>query len=358
MTGTLDAMPRCEYLDGSDQRIVIGQPYAAPDGNGALIYTCLVAGDSRKNLGGCPNANIGNPASSFSGNKYQLEEDLPASTFPIRRVYNSKQFPTENSGFGRGWTASFEQKIKRLSATEVEISRADGRAFKFFEVSGVFTPEADGKGRLIKQVGIGWMYFDDGHVDFFDAGGEFVQRRLSNGASVTLTFSNVDFYGPGSTPSRKLTKVSDHLGREFNLIYGATGFITRISGGGSFVDYSYDSARNLSARTISGVARTYIYDEPAYSSAPFAHALTGVVDESGNRFATYRYSADGKATSTEHSGGANAYSLSFGSSTSTTVTDPLGVSRAYSFEVSHGVKRLTGVSQPGGPGCGASSSAI
>jgi uncharacterized protein RhaS with RHS repeats len=38
-----------------------------------------------------------------------------------------------------------------------------------------------------------------------------------------------------------------------------------------------------------------------YENIDYPNHLTGITDELGNRYATYSYNSDGKATSTEHS---------------------------------------------------------
>ena len=93
------------------------------------------------------------------------------------------------------------------------------------------------------------------------------------------------------------------------------------------------------------------------SGADLPHALTGITDENGDRYATYQYSADGKAISTGHAGGADLHTLVYNPDGSTTVTDPLGTQRTHNFTTILGVVKSTGQSQPGGSGCGPASSA-
>jgi len=94
-----------------------------------------------------------------------------------------------------------------------------------------------------------------------------------------------------------------------------------------------------------------------YENATFKNALTGITDERGVRYATYGYDTEGRATLTEHAGGANRHTLNF-VSTTTTFTDALGTSRTQTFQVIHGVYRLASQSQPGGSGCGPSAEAL
>jgi YD repeat-containing protein len=123
---------------------------------------------------------------------------------------------------------------------------------------------------------------------------------------------------------------------------------------GGLYRYAYDANNNLASVTYpDGTSKTYHYENSA-----FPHALTGVTDENGNRYATYTYDAQGRGISTEHAGGAEQTSLAYNTDGSTTVTDALGTARTYQFQTILGVVKPKGQSQPGGSGCGASALAL
>ncbi|NOT12104.1 MAG: hypothetical protein HOP23_09785, partial [Methylococcaceae bacterium] len=89
------------------------------------------------------------------------------------------------------------------------------------------------------------------------------------------------------------------------------------------------------------------------------NALTGIIDENGVRYATYKYDANGKAISSEHAGGVEKYSMAFSADgRSTAITDPLGSVRTTHFATILGVVKPTGTDQPGGSGCAAASNNI
>ncbi|MBW8364699.1 MAG: RHS domain-containing protein [Rhizobium sp.] len=128
---------------------------------------------------------------------------------------------------------------------------------------------------------------------------------------------------------------------------------------GGTITYGYDAQNNLiSVQYPDGKTKTYLYENPI-----FPHALTGIVDENGDRYAIYRYDSQGRADDEDHGGSVDHYNLAYttdasGTPVSTTVTDPLSTQRTYNFQTILGVVKSTGVSQPGGSGCSASSSAI
>ncbi|KAF1714859.1 type IV secretion protein Rhs, partial [Pseudoxanthomonas wuyuanensis] len=73
--------------------------------------------------------------------------------------------------------------------------------------------------------------------------------------------------------------------------------------------------------------------------------MTGIVDENGERFATFGYNAAGRAISTEHAGGVDKFQFSFPSLHSTTVvTDPFGVAHTYQFQTILGVYKAVAIS--------------
>jgi YD repeat-containing protein len=113
--------------------------------------------------------------------------------------------------------------------------------------------------------------------------------------------------------------------------------------------YAYKSSADNVLASIThpdGSIRQYHYENTKYQAA-----LTGITDERGVRYATWSYDANGRAISSEHAGGVDRTTLTYNAN-STTVTDPLGTSRTYNFATILGVIKNTGVSQPGGSGCG------
>ncbi len=117
--------------------------------------------------------------------------------------------------------------------------------------------------------------------------------------------------------------------------------------------FAYGANNNLASIVFpDNATRTYIYNEPANTGgANLFTALTGIVDENGARFATFQYDAQERVVATEHAGGAQRYTLTYGAS-GTTVTDPLGATRSYGFQLTLGAYKNTGVSGPACPACG------
>jgi RHS repeat-associated protein len=138
---------------------------------------------------------------------------------------------------------------------------------------------------------------------------------------------------------------------------------------GNITRYGYDAQNNLVSVTYpdstpaaltDNPKKTYVYNESS-NTANFGkpNLLTGVIDENGVRFATYKYDSQGRAISTEHAGGVEKYSLNFNANGyQTSVTDPRGTIRTTNFTTVLGVIKTTGSDQPAGVGCAASASNI
>ncbi|HRH79159.1 MAG TPA: hypothetical protein PK129_17590, partial [Cellvibrionaceae bacterium] len=95
---------------------------------------------------------------------------------------------------------------------------------------------------------------------------------------------------------------------------------------GKVLKFNY--AGNLVTKVTHPDETTRIYH---YEDTRFPSALTGITDERGVRFATWKYDEKGRAISSEHAGGAEKTTLEFNADGSTTVTNALGKKTTFSF---------------------------
>ncbi|MGH8581969.1 MAG: RHS repeat-associated core domain-containing protein, partial [Gammaproteobacteria bacterium] len=199
----------------------------------------------------------------------------------------------------------------------------------------------------------GWIYTHAAtdEEERYDVNGRLVATTDRAGLSQTLSYD-----GTG-----RLISVADPFGHTLSFTYDAANRIaTMTNPAGGVYTYGYSSLNNVSTVTYpDGKVRTYVYNESANipSGYSFPYALTGIIDENGNRFATYKYDFFGRAISTEHAGVADKVTLSYPTSTSTIVTDALGTARTYTFQTILGVVKNTGISQPC-TNCGGGASAM
>jgi RHS repeat-associated protein len=94
-----------------------------------------------------------------------------------------------------------------------------------------------------------------------------------------------------------------------------------------------------------------------YAPSPYSRALTGVIDENGNSYATYAYDDDGQASLSEHAGGAGRVQVTYVDDSdfrtgTATVVDALGTTRTYTFSNVLGVAHIATITQPAAGGTG------
>ena len=120
--------------------------------------------------------------------------------------------------------------------------------------------------------------------------------------------------------------------------------------GGQTYLYGYDTTYALATVTFPGnQVKTYHFNESAHTGGSnLPYVLTGITDENGSRFATWKYNSSRKALSSEYAGGVSKYQFSYGGS-STTTTDPLGATLTSPFTTILGYKQVTGTTRTLGP---------
>jgi len=230
-----------------------------------------------------------------------------------------------------------------VSTSSVTVNRPDQKAYVYTLTNSQWVTDADVSEKLVRLVDAsnltsGWeLTTHDGVIERYDPSGRLLHYRYPSG--LTRVFSNIN--------SNQET-IADAVGRTLTLNYSAQNNLSTLTDpSGNVTSYAYDANANLVSVTYPGGAvRQYHYENPT-----FKNALTGITDERGIRYITYTYDTNGKAVGEVLAGGVESYGLAFGAN-STVVTDPLGTQRTYAFQTILGVVKNTGVSQPGGSGCG------
>ncbi len=357
-----------------------------------------------------PQSCQGDPCNAGTGNNYQAATDYTGTgTYPVNliRTYNSGgTAPTSInvSIWGSQWRATYDRSIAYMSNTSLRTAsllRADGTTSFFSQAVGTatpplttttWTPNSNVIGILV-EIGVdaagnptGWTYLNENdETETYNAAGQLTALTNRAGQTQTLTYSDgttgvnggliLTAAGLPTTvvlPPGRLIRIADPANRTLQLGYDAAGrVVTLTDPAGSTTRYSYSGAQltdNLTSITYpDGNTRTYLYGEAANVSATpnsgvsYTHALTGLVDENGQRFASWTYDATGRATLSElgaFGSGINHIGLAYstpdvnGNST-TTVTDPRGNARIYNFSTLLNVVQNTGITGPPCNGCSA-----
>ncbi|MBS1214357.1 MAG: repeat-associated core domain protein [Proteobacteria bacterium] len=150
-------------------------------------------------------------------------------------------------------------------------------------------------------------------------------------------------------------------GRFLTLSYDGKGRLSELQDPArNHYRYGYDGNNRLTSVAYPDATPDDATDDPRrlyqYEDSRFPHALTGITDENGVRYASYRYDGQGRGVITEHAGAAERYQLTYNGDGSTTVTDPLGSARRYTYQTLHGVPKSGAQDQPAGAGCAAAAS--
>jgi YD repeat-containing protein len=302
----------------------------------------------------CP---IANPISPVSGDKLQDEIDfVGGGIFPltIRRHYSSAaadfrtDFGTGPRDMGDRWRTGFQRRIgvlPTIPGTAWVVPA--GKCIDYFDLeASAWAPRRDSKGRLMENRDgggnrVGWIYLSEADdVETYDASGRLQSIAKREGATQTLAYD----------ADGRIRSVTDSFGRQLTFAYTGTLLTEARTPGGEVYRYAYDGNANLATVTAPGGSiRTYLYNESAYSPAGTAYqgTLTGIVDENGSRFATFRYAPGGRVVGSEHAGGADKWTVDYSSGTYTpTVVDPLGNARRFTYSYVSGAFRNTALSAP------------
>ncbi|WP_206744500.1 RHS repeat-associated core domain-containing protein [Rhodoferax antarcticus] len=307
-----------------------------------------------------------NPINIGTGNKWLREQDYVGfGSYPLQfsRFYNSGVLI--NTILGSQWSTHYSRKLMvstNASYPIVGVFREDGKVYTYSLTNGVWVSDADIKDKLTQSPGGGWnLITNTNEVESYDATGKLLSIRNAAGLAHTMDYDSAG----------RIWHVTDQAGRKLTFTYDSNNriYVLTVPNGGQY-QYDYDIFGNL-IRVTYPDARTkqYLYNEAGYSIttvgfATYPNVLTGIIDESGSRYASYWY-ADGKAYKEEHAPGLNLgidrNTLSFGSDASgnprTIVTDALNTARTYSYKTILGIPRSTGQTQPAGSGSAAASSA-
>ena len=309
--------------------------------------------------GKCPGCQ-GNPVNIGTGNKFQQEVDL-ASAGPggleFTRFYNSRG-GSAGSDFALNWTHTYSRSLLKVTVDQISAKRDDGKVLWFTQSGGAWLGDPDNP-EVLQSTASGYTLTSrNDDVETYDANGHLLSLANRAGLATTL------LYGDASSPRLGgLVKVTDSFGRSLTFGYDAIGRrATMTDPSGAVYRYGYDAGGNLTSVAYpadlnggTGPIRTYVYNESANNPDPVSYnVLTGIVDENGTRFATYKYDyTSGKAIDSEHALGADAYTFTYNTSPHT-YTSPLGATFSYTTQLIQGVQQVDSTTQ-NCPGCGGTS---
>ncbi|ATE70804.1 RHS repeat-associated core domain-containing protein [Lysobacter capsici] len=269
----------------------------------------------------CP---VGNPCDPTTGDKSEPAADLDLGWIAFDRHYHSMA-SVARSGFGDGWTHSHNIQLAigvdpmdPNQTLNVGLIEADGSQLAFAAVGSAYET-VDGSGDRLVADGSDWMLYRADRVLRFNANSRLTEQKLEDGTSLSYTYDTAN----------RLSTITHSTGRSLVLEYNglredATIAVVR-SAGTALATYTYTAGGQVETVTYAdGKTRTYHYEDTR-----FPRLLTGVTGEDNQRYSTFAYDAKARVTSSSHSGGADAVTLTYPTAGGSTVTDALGAVTTY-----------------------------
>ena len=298
---------------------------------------------------GCCEDSTGNPISPSSGNKFEMAVDFAtggSDSLAFVRSYNSHE--TRKTAFVRKWGHNFEARLDIVSANTIRVERPEGKILKFTKSGATWRPDSDVVLTLTAS-GSDWVVTDaDDNSETYDSAGRLISIATRRGYTQTLA------YDAGG----QLQTVTDSYGRQLTFGYNAAGrLVTMTTPNGEIYRYTYDNTfvtRELEPNRLHQVIFpddtlldvtdnprvTYLYER---SDGPYL--LTGILDEKGERFATFDYDSERRATLSKHAGDTQSFSIAYNADGTRSVTNPLGKVATYSYTTIAGAPKLSGVAE-------------
>jgi RHS repeat-associated protein len=289
-----------------------------------------------------PTLLAGDPINVSTGNAYETDTDIacaPHTGIWLTRYYNSQD--TTSSPFGHGWHSTWHRGLV-VQGTTITATRPDGREDTFTQsganvytaspnVTSVLSPI------LTNGATTGWqLTLPDDSVETYLIGGQLASITTRAGLTTTLSYNG----------SLDVTSVRGPFGHTMTFTYNANNQVaTMTAPDGGVYAYTYDANNNLTSVTYPDRTKK----QYAYGNASFPNALTAIIDELGNTYTTIAYDAQGRATSSQHAGGADLTSVTYNANGSSTVTDANGNSYTLGAVSEFGLMQassLTGAPEP------------
>ncbi|MBT3032501.1 MAG: hypothetical protein KME36_15495 [Candidatus Thiodiazotropha sp. (ex Lucina pensylvanica)] len=303
---------------------------------------------------------VGNPIGIMHGTKIQQEEHIVADNYgqiPLSWHYVSKRQqkginpdwpPASELEFlsvGRkGWKHNYDKRLYNnfnyqfAIRPTLELSRPDKMDSVFFvKISGNWIDAMDEVPHYIEEQTEEpierWKYIDtSGNTEIYNPEGLLIKQIDKQGRERNLSYVNGE-----------LSQVINWKGNSLTFNYGSTGRVEQVADSAGHIYHYVFDGNLLSSVTFPDNTPEDLTDNPVrqylYENSEIPGALTGIIDENGERYATWAYDSTGRAISSSHGDDVDTTTLSIGSS-STTVTNPLGKQTSYRYRTRNNLKQM------------------
>ncbi|XOV85710.1 MAG: LamG-like jellyroll fold domain-containing protein [bacterium] len=281
-----------------------------------------------------------------SGNKMLSATDYKGpGLLPLvwKRSYNS---------IDGDWRFSYSQHLTFFGARQTIVQSADGKAITYYQVDGNWETLSDITMTLsYDDVAEEWeVVHPNDVVEIYDDSGALLSITNRNGQTTTLSYT-----------AGELISVTDHTGRSLTVAHNIDGRIEEVTDpAGNTITYLYNLDGMLEYVRYPDATPLVTYDNPTiqyhYENTSHNDLVTGITDELGERYSTYDYDTERRATLSERAGSVESTSVSYGLNNVVTVTNELGKDADYTFVVNKGIRKLSEVDGQATALCAASTS--
>lgn len=289
----------------------------------------------------CPYPVVGDPIRIGTGNLFEQVSDYSSkgqNPFTFTRYYNSLgDTNTHAVSLGNNWRSTYDRYLRITSGTVIS-ERADGQELMFTNNNGSWASDTDVDIQLLQSGSSMTLIDHDDTVETYNSNGSLNSIVARDGYTQTLSYND----------SNQLVSITDSFNRRLQLTYQNNLIYTVTAPNGLILTYGYSSSgvtpgtldrlASVTYSTTPASSQSYLYEN---SSLPFS--MTGIIDEDGNRFATWTYDSIGRANSSQHAGGADLTTISYNGDGSCSVMNALGLTQVYRFTILQGVPKLTEV---------------
>jgi YD repeat-containing protein len=352
-SGAVQGDPTCPLIVASN----------TPSGEGAYICRndidlirswCASTPDGDPD-GSCP---VSDPVYPITGatlveeNDFVSGDDVPMF---FRRTYRAQPLFRPDAKIGTQWIHNWQRQLGLASAgnnpPQVFAYREDGNRVTFGR-SGSAWRAVDRTPLTLAQSSSSWTITDwaTGTVETYSLQGVLQSVSGRYGFTTTLTYSDANTPANVAPTTGLLIAVTQHFAGSnpyndltLRLAYDAKSQITQLTDPtGAVTQYGYDAKSNLVSVTWpDGNVRRYAYEDKRFTSA-----LTGIVNETGSRIATWTYDGKARVTGVNHPDTNRNVQFAYGNG-ATIVSDSKG-SNTLTFSPVAGVQRPVSVSSPSG----------
>jgi YD repeat-containing protein len=285
----------------------------------------------------------GSGAVTLDGADFVSGDDIP---MVFSRTYRSASLGASGSAMGPVWVHNWQRQLNLANAnnggsSKVVAFRENGEPVTF-NWSGGYWRTAGFTGLALAQSGSGWTLTNlrTETIESYSAQGVLLTETTKTGFVRTLSYDSAGL----------LTTITQHaIGTDasnditLRLDYDDKRRVSRLNDPlGRMTQYGYDANSNLVSITWpGGYTHRYVYDD-----ARFKNALTGEIDEAGNRIATWNYDAQGRAVAVSHPDTVRNVQFAYNSG-STVITSSKGATTLNMSSIG-GVLRPTGTTSTAG----------